>query len=115
MPTAKPLTAGCLELRLSGSSSLINLVSCNLISPSGNQTGSFFCSSPLLPIDSARVASRLSEMHMQEFNGRVFKKLGDRFLGSITLDYIGPQHQLIGVASSNRGQTTAAHFPQRIV
>jgi len=52
---------------------------------------------------------------MQEFNGRVFKKLGDRFLGSITLDYIGAQHHCVGVESSNREQPTAQHFRQSIV
>jgi hypothetical protein len=58
--------------------------------------------SPLRPIDPARIASGFGEMHVQEFNGRILEKSGNRLLCVISLDYIGADQHIFRIEGSNR-------------
>ena len=56
----------------------------------------------LLPIDSARVTSWLSKVHVQKQDGWIFEELGNDFLGSVPFDYVSANQHIVPVESPDR-------------
>jgi hypothetical protein len=56
----------------------------------------------LRSINPARIAPRFSEMHVQEFNGWILEKLGNRLLHSISFDDVSPDQHIFRIEGSDR-------------